>query len=175
MTLKAFFTASMLILLAAGVSLAGVGDRIRVTLKNGTSYTGTITKETSKTIVIETLVHNIPFKRTVARRNITESVALDAPAHPQGTKKKASDLKQPTPAEHNEREKNSHTLATRYMVIPIHEAIGLEDVNAPALTVTAMGIESALQYAKRKRIEHIVFSLDTPGGFLREEIGRAHV
>ena len=57
---------------------------------------------------------------------------------------------------------------TRYIVIPIHERIGVETLRDDPLTVTAKGIEEALKYAARKKIDHIVFTLDTPGGYIYE-------
>ena len=52
------------------------------------------------------------------------------------------------------------TAQERYLVVPMRGEIGS--------TVTAIGLERALEDARKQKIAHIVFALDSPGGKVEE-------
>lgn len=133
-----------------------------VTLRTGTEVRGTLIEETRTTIVVDTVLHNIPYKQTIRRTEIDSIEYVEtAPATRREARGAGDD-------DRSTEEDRDAPAQTRYLIIPIEGVIGIESIDAPPETVTAEGVAQALAYAKRRRVEHIVFTLDTQGGYINE-------
>lgn len=156
--------------LIAIAALAASADVI--TLKDGRVYEGKITERTPTTITIRTLVAGIAMDVEVLRADIKSIEEEDPPRGfpdddggggdtvetPKAPKAPAS--RRPAERDRPERPARRSPDGPSYLEIPIHGGFG-EDV-------TAAGVEAALLLARRRGVEHIVFTLDSPGGYLYE-------
>jgi len=147
-------------MLVAAHSFAGVGDPVRVILKSGEKIEGTLLDENSQEIVIETLLHNIRYKKTVQVRQIKEIEVLEEKINlpSKTTPSNTAPAKPDTP----------FTAPARYMLLPIHGNIGIDSVDDSVENATSPGIDAALRFARRRGIKHIVFSIDSRAGSPRE-------
>lgn len=121
-----------------------------VVMHDGTMYYGEVIEETEAEVVMKTKVANIV---TTVRLKRAEIQSIDRPNFGvregffEEKEKKAGDA-EPT------------VDASSYLLIPIKGTIGVE--------ATADGVEQALKDAKERSIRHIVFELDTPGGYVQD-------
>jgi len=152
--------AAMTLLLAAGAAL---GDR--VVMKDGRVFEGTITKETRTSVVIDALVANIRTTLTLSKRDIDsiEKGAFTPPPPPTPRREAPQRAERP-----RERERAAPSAGpTRYLVIPIEGTFG-EDIGPE-------GVAETINFASRRGVEHIVFRIKSPGGYVwaAEEIADA--
>ncbi len=139
---------------------AALGDI--VTLKDGLVIEGVITEATAGAITIDTLVANIRTTEEIPRFRIAsveyKPVPEDffeprRPERPEGTAERPASRERPDRA-------RADDTTTLYMIVPIVGTIGE--------TVTATGLADAFRQADRRGIGHIVFTVDSPGGYLFE-------
>ncbi len=156
-----------------------------VTLKDGTVYEGTVTSENAAQVVIEIVISNIKTTKTFPRykvRSVEYKPLPDDASDERDTvpDDESQDTSSPLPSEEelvgednddDSVDRNPLTarerLAARkrrvlYMEIPINGAIG-ELSNA-------YGLRNALKQAERKGVQHIVFTIDSPGGFVYDAV-----
>ncbi|MEM0982530.1 MAG: hypothetical protein AAGI17_01125 [Planctomycetota bacterium] len=138
---------------------------------SGQRYEGKITSETGAGVTIDTLIAGIRAEITVARRQVKSVEYKPLPegfwegkSESQTKKEESEKSKADDKADRNaERRARAERMraernAPRYAVIEAHGGIGNE-VNNHAL-------EKALGDAKSRRIEYVIFSIDSPGGYL---------
>lgn len=140
-----------------------------LTLKDGTVYEGVITKENRAEVVIEITIANIKTTKTFPRYKVK---SIERKAVESSTDKDESSKKETTPEQKTENapkrnttrkeSAGSSTPRDNYIVIPVNGTIG-EDTNA-------YGLKKTLELAVRKNIKHIVFSIDSPGGYVYDAV-----
>ncbi|MBL4591238.1 MAG: hypothetical protein JKY96_04695, partial [Phycisphaerales bacterium] len=151
-----------------------------LTMRDGSTIEGEILSESRTKVVIKTRVSNITTTKTISRRQIKEVLHQPLPDGFWGAPKKSKP--DPKPVETNDdadekvvddqaedlpeprktRRGNAKADRTHFAVVPIVGGIGSE--------VNAYGLRKALTNAKRKRIEHIVFTIDSPGGYVYQAV-----
>jgi hypothetical protein len=149
-----------------------------VTLKDGTIIEGVVVKENGAQVVIEVTIANIKTTKTYPRYKV-KSIEYK-PVEPEeadikhGEESKQSDdgqadketthtpRRSTTRATRKRSPRASANSKTRYIVIPVHGTIG-EETNA-------VGLERALSQASKKQVEHVVFEIDSPGGFVYDAV-----
>lgn len=149
--------------LAFALSLwTGVADAAtRLALKDGREFIGEIVKETQYEVTIRATISGITAEFTFDRSEIAkiedyQPQTIDPSLlAPKDDPSKDNDAAQP------------FVHPTYYMEVPITGEIGI-DPDTLSDAVTAEGMEDALNFAKRKKIKHVVFVVDSPGGYLRE-------
>ncbi|MFG0275375.1 MAG: hypothetical protein ACF8QF_09995 [Phycisphaerales bacterium] len=152
---------SRLLLCWVGVLLlAAVASADRVVMKDGRVFEGTITKETRTSVTIDAVVANIQTTMTLSKREI-ESIekgpAPSAAPAPTQTRERepARELRRDRTPTRSRRATSGES--ARYIVVPIHGVFG-EDIAPP-------GVADAIQFAARRNIDHVVFHIDSPGGY----------
>lgn len=155
--------------LAASFSSADI-----ITLKDGTVIEGVIIKETGAEVVIETTISNIKTTRTFPRYKIKsiEHKAIETnddkkEDEENPTSNEVADDLEDDDSESASRSRRSPTKRdagprTTYIVIPIDGVIG-EGTNVH-------GLRNALTQASRKKISHVVFTIDSPGGYVYDAV-----
>lgn len=148
-----------------------------LTLKDGTVYEGVITKETRAQVVIEITIANIKTTKTFARYKVKSiehkpvETAQDATDQVDTDDKVDSDDTTNTPRTTDRPRRNTARKRTprpsadslnNYIIVPIKGTIG-EETNSN-------GLKKTLQLASRKRIKHIVFVIDSPGGYVYDAV-----
>ncbi|TVQ32686.1 MAG: hypothetical protein EA376_04795 [Phycisphaeraceae bacterium] len=135
-----------------------------VTMHDGRVFEGRIIKESNARITIETTVSNIATQLTLRRVHIAsieeiELVADDAPDTVMEATEELPALA-PAPADSGLGRPAPINAAdiTRYLLIPIHGQYGVD--------VLPDGVSQSLDYAARRGVEHIVFDVDSPGGYI---------
>tara|TARA_R110002111_G_C5964478_1_gene369768 strand:+ start:107 stop:1504 length:1398 start_codon:yes stop_codon:yes gene_type:complete len=145
-----------------------------LTLKDGTVYEGVITKENRAEVVIEITIANIKTTKTFPRYKVKsiEHKAVETPAEEKPSESK-KDLDTDSENDSNKtsresiREQSTKMRVsaadrTPFMVIPVIGMIGVE--------TNANGLRKALHQAKRRKINHIVFTIDSGGGFVYDAV-----
>ncbi len=161
--------AATLLLLPASLARAD-----RVVLHDGRSFQGEITEQTRDSLTIRARVGSITTTLTFDRSEISQIIeeaeseepeaepAVDAPPGDPGSTssgQRAETIeRRPSPALPGGRSTRPIVERTHYVVIPIHGTIGVQ--------AQAEGVRLALDRAFRTKIDHIVFHIDTPGGYL---------
>ncbi len=157
------------------------GDTI--TMRDGRVYEGTIVEESSSSVVIETEVSRIKSTLTLRRRDI-HTIEIgpvgDTDADGEGGGADAADdggdaassephVEAPRATRATPRSRDTRApdagggpAAGRYMVIPATGVIGVE--------VTAPGIADAFDDAEKLGATHVVFVIDSPGGYIYEAL-----
>ena len=149
-----------------------------VTLKDGTVIEGVIVKENGAQVVIEITVANIKTTKTFPRYKVKsiehKPIETNAADKDQGddsqtdteTPAKIDTTRTPRRSTNRASRKRSPRAnansKTRYIVIPVHGTIGVE--------TNADGLEKALLLASKKKIKHIVFEIDSPGGYVYDAV-----
>ena len=145
----------------AALVMAASASADRVVMKDGRVFEGVITKETRTSVTIDAVVANIPTTMPLSKRDIESIEKGAAPAAPSGSpasapeRDSARDTRRERAPSRDRRAAPSET--TRYIVIPIHGVFG-EDIAPP-------GVADAIQFAARRGIDHVVFHIDSPGGY----------
>lgn len=156
--------AAMTALLAAGAAL---GDR--VVMKDGRVFEGTITKETRTSVVIDALVANIRTTLTLSKRDIDsiEKGAFTPPPPPTPRRETPRRAERPRERERAAPSSAPSSGPTRYLVVPIEGTFG-EDIGPE-------GVVETIDFAARRGVDHIVFRVKSPGGYVwaAEEIADA--
>ena len=157
---------SLILMFAAGLVRADI-----VTLKDGTTHEGTVIKENRAEVVIETFVSNIKLTKTFPRYKVKsiEYKAYEVPEKEKKEEKPKVDREETEPdvEEADDRpsiEERRAAIKNRvlYMVIPVNGKIGVE--------TNANGLRNALTMARRKKAKHIVFTIDSGGGFVYDAV-----
>jgi hypothetical protein len=149
-----------------------------VTLKDGTIIEGVVVKENGAQVAIEVTIANIKTTKTYPRYKV-KSIEYK-PVEPEEVNKKQAEESKPSGDTQADKD-SSHTprrsttratrkrsprasanSKTRYILIPVHGTIG-EETNA-------VGLERALSLASKKQVEHVVFEIDSPGGFVYDAV-----
>ena len=165
-----FFMRSLIIaFLALAVSLSKADI---VTLKDGTTYEGVVTKESRAEVVIEITIANIKTTKTFARYKVKSieykpvETASDDSKDTKTDEKTTDDDRSSSPKSNSptrtRRVQASKASRTNYIVIPIEGMIG-EQTNAD-------GLEKTLRLAARKKIKHVIFAIDSPGGYIYDAV-----
>ncbi|MFG0257878.1 MAG: hypothetical protein ACF8GE_08260 [Phycisphaerales bacterium JB043] len=136
-------------------SFGVLGDTIR--LKDGRVFEGRVLKETRTSVEFEALVSNITTVMTFRKREIESiergEVVVPARRDRAGTPERSrgrTTSRRPSASPGGD--------AVRYLEIPLEGTFG-EDI-APE------GVRDALDFAKKRKIEHVVFRLKSPGGYV---------
>lgn len=152
--LIALATAAILL----GASLAPA-DVIR--MKDGREFVGEIVEEKSRTVKIDTKIANIRSTVTLHRREIA---SIEKGPLPDGFwEDRPAERETARPARPAEREPSrpapadrSPSAEVRYLEIPIEGQFGVD--------IIPVGVANALDQAKRRGVEHIVFRINSNGG-----------
>ncbi len=157
----------ILAFLALAVSL---GQADIVTLKDGTVIEGIVVKETGAEVVIEVTISNIKTTKTFPRYKVksierkpieTESADEQADAEKKTSPKSTTDRpKRSAPRSREPRPSKANR--TLYMVVPVTGMIGME--------TNADGLRKALSQASRRKIKHVVFTIDSGGGYVYDAV-----
>jgi ATP-dependent protease ClpP protease subunit len=127
-------------------------------LKDGRTFEGVVKQETRTAVVFEVMISGIRSEMTFRKNEvdrIEKGAVAPSPAPtntggPKGEERSRSSAPaRSKPATTSDR--------VNYLVVPIHGTFG-EDV-APA------GVVDALAFATRRGIPHVVFDIDSPGGY----------
>jgi hypothetical protein len=170
------FIACLIITLMA--TLASVSNADILTMKDGSIIEGKILSESRTKVVIETKISNIKTTKTLSTRQIEDITYKVLPddfwesdrpskkdkAKP-STKPKTDPLEPDLQIPQGEDKavtpkKNEPSTGDRvyFAIVPINGGIGTE--------VNAYGLRKALTNISRQRIEHAVFVIDSPGGYI---------
>lgn len=143
-----------------------------VTLKDGTIIEGVVTKETRAEVVIEITISNIKTTKTFPRYKVksiehkpveADSLDKDADSNETETSTPSTTTNRPGSKATKAREpRASQTPRTLYMVVPVNGMIG-EETNAD-------GLRKALTQASRRKIEHVVFTINSGGGYVYDAV-----
>lgn len=156
-----------------------------LTLKDGSVFEGKILEENGAEVVMEVVISNIKTTRTFPRykvQSIEYAEVEDAGQEQEETKPSPKPAgreslqdkdRKPELDDENEASDSSARATAReraaaranrtyFMRIPIEGTIG-EQTNAT-------GLKNALLQARRRGVSHIVFTIDSPGGFLYDAI-----
>jgi len=150
-------------LLAVVMLLSAIAARADVvTLHGGRTYEGRIVSETRSRITIDTRVAGIRTKLTLHKADVKAIERKPVPEgfwepEPRGEPEKAHDA-EPAPRAVEPAPARAH--ATRYLEVPVRGTFGVE--------VLAEGLRKALGRAVGTGAGHVVFMIDSPGGFLYE-------
>ncbi len=157
-----------------------------VTLKDGTVYEGVIIKETGAQVTMEVTIANIKTTKTFPRYKVKSierkpmEVESEKDDDQDGVQEDAQNTARDEDAD-TARKDNSDARRTprsrrgraepgqktSYMVIPVEGMIGMN--------TNATGLEKALKQAKSRRIEHIVFMIDSGGGYVYDAVATLKV
>lgn len=155
---------SILILVAAMISpQQAQADLLH--LKDGRVLEGRVTEETATHITFETMIANIRVVERVPRAAVK---SLEEKELPEGffdsrrgsrdSSDRETERRRPT-AERAGRASSGES-KTGYIVVPIKGTVGEE--------VTATGVRNALDAASKRQLRHVVFQIDSPGGYVYE-------
>jgi ATP-dependent protease ClpP protease subunit len=144
---------TLFVALAACLFVTGTAGADVLTLKDGRVFEGHILGETDAQVAIDAMVGSIRATVTFPKDEVKSMEKKDLPAGffaPPPADPRVSSPDQFTPDQ------------SLYLEVPIIGEIGKQ--------VLADGIASALSYARRHRIRHVVFHIDSEGGDLDETI-----
>jgi len=151
--------------LAAALSLLltslAAGDIVR--MKDGREFVGVIKKETASTIVIDTKVANIRTMLTLRKSNIANVERGDPPPGFLDDEPAAPTTNRPDRPRRREREEALRRSSVpdrpaQYIEIPIEGVFG-EDI-------VPVGVQESLEYAVRRDVQHVVFRINSDGGYV---------
>jgi hypothetical protein len=157
-----------------------------VTLKDGTVYEGTVTEENSAQVVIEIVISNIKTSKTFPKYKVrsveykplpeqetkeeeqvetSREIPVDLPAEVDSDEEEIEE-------EDDDRSSARDRLEARrnrvlFVEIPIRGLIGME--------TNARGLKNALSQASKRGVQHVVFTIDSPGGYLYDAIAALEV
>lgn len=169
---RVLHSAALLVLILT--STFAQGDLLA--MRDGRQIEGRILSETSSKVVIETKIANIKTTQTISKRDISEvtytPLADDFWETKRSPSSKGSDADETDddsvgpgaadePANDNGDEPETSD-RVYFGVVPIKGGIGSE--------VNAHGLRQALSNISKKRIEHAVFVIDSPGGYIYSAI-----
>ncbi|MEO1510748.1 MAG: hypothetical protein AAFU70_01630 [Planctomycetota bacterium] len=152
----------LMALLVAFAAAAADCDVIRLT--SGRVIEGRIVEESPEIVRIETMISGIratlryrPSQIDSIERKPLPEGFFDpkprTPEEPEAKPRPEPDRSPPAPAA-------ARTAPSIYAAIPVEGTVGE--------AITALGLETALEQAKRRRVTHVVFQVDSPGGYLYE-------
>lgn len=162
-----------------------------ITLRSGEKIEGKVLEVTRNDVKFETKVHNIRTTVTYRRAQVADIEYKELPAdfwgpgretppnttqpqtpppqpeQPETTKPEgveAPDNAEPDdePIEEPTRRGRRVDPASQYVVVPVKGTIGVE--------VTAHGLRAALLQTKGRGVKHVVFTVDSPGGYVFEAV-----
>ena len=144
-----------------------------VTLKDGTVYEGVIIKETRAQVVIEVSIANIKSTKTFPRYKVKsiehKPVENAEDSKPENDDKdidkpKTSTLRSTKRTARSTSKKSATSTSPKdnYIIVPILGMIGQE--------TNADGLRRTLKLAARKKVKHIVFTIDSPGGYIYDAV-----
>jgi len=143
-------------LLGALIANASIADV--VTLKDGRVIEGIIVLDSPSKVVIETMVGQFKTKLEFRKHEVASAVRKELPEgffNPGGAAKNKE--KKESPAR-EKRDRSDRTV--RYVEIPIEGKIGVE--------AQAEGVERALDTAINRGVQHAIFVIDSPGGYVAD-------
>ena len=150
-----FFRPSAMVcgLLIALTGLSGVAGADTVLMKDGRSFVGMIVSQDETNVVIDTMVSGI--RAPSLRLSVVETEEIQTGPVPDGffTAEPA-----PPPRSADAVDVQDHD--GLYLIVPIKGELGTD--------VIAGAVARAISYAKRYRVPHLVFVVDSPGGNLDE-------
>ncbi len=162
------------ILAAAALILTSFVQADVVRMKDGREFIGKILEEKSRSVVIDTKISNIRSTVTLQRREIA---SIEKAPLPDGFfEGKSEEAETPKPRETTRpapRESRPVTPAApsrpedvRYLEVPLEGGFGTE--------IFPIGVSEALNQAKRRGVQHIVFRINSDGGYIwaAEDIAR---
>lgn len=152
-----------------------------VTLKDGTVYEGKVAQEDGSRVVIEVVISNIKTTKTFPRYKVRSveykplEVEEEKPTENEGEKKTTPrDTPEPekvgmkapedagedkAPSRARPRSRLNREL---FVVIPVRGMIGME--------TNAAGLRNALSQSRKRGVQHVVFSIDSGGGYLYDAL-----
>ncbi|MEC9372678.1 MAG: hypothetical protein VYC34_02500, partial [Planctomycetota bacterium] len=143
----------------AALVFAAAASGARVDLLDGRSFTGEIVEETEKVVALRTVIAGIETTLELPRSLIAK---IDRAAIWERENEAAREERA-----RGERNDGAGGGLTSYLEVPIVGEIGVD--------VTANGVEHAIAFARRGGIQHIVFAIDTAGGYVEEAVKIAGV
>lgn len=167
-----------LIMLSLALALCCTQSRSDiVTLKDGTTYEGTVVSENRAQVVLEIIIANIKSIKTFPRYKVRSIEYEPAEGEEQEDENPAEIEPAQRPVEKETQVEDDSGSTARpsveerraavrnrvlFMVIPIEGTIGIE--------TNATGLRNALTQAKRKKAKHIVFTIDSGGGLVYDAV-----
>lgn len=163
--------------------LAFAGDLVCadfITLRSGERLEGKVLEVTRNEVKFETKVHNVRTTVTYRRGEVANIEYQELPADFWGpgrvTKPAATPAKEVVetdateqdagddqePIEEPTRRGRRVDPSAQFVVVPVKGTIGVE--------VTAHGLRTALAQTKARGVKHIVFTVDSPGGYVFEAV-----
>lgn len=143
-----------------------------ITLRNGDTVQGEVTEVTRTKVTIKTKLHNIATTQTFRRSEIEEIEYAPLPdgfwTSPRGDENEVADeatkpeVSETSPRDRTPRADRSRDPDHQYVVVPVKGGIGSE--------VTAEGVRRALGQSKTRGVGHIVFVVDSLGGYVYEAV-----
>jgi hypothetical protein len=138
------------------LSLSAQADRL--VLKDGRVLEGRVVKETRTSVEFEALISNISTVMTFSKRDIESIEKGEVPEKLTKKKAKSPSRERTTRTPVQRTREPVKQGAVRYLEIPIEGQFGVE--------IAPEGVRDTLDYAKKRGIEHVVFRLKSPGGFV---------
>lgn len=167
-------------ILAVIVALAAISTHTRadiVTLKDGTTHEGTVIKETRAEVVLEIVIANIKSTKSFPRYKVrsieykpvetaeeSRDEAEETPSKSTIPEVEEQAVEEDADDDQNQRVDRAAALRDRvlYMVIPVEGTIGVE--------TNATGLRNALTQARRKKAAHIIFTINSGGGYVYDAV-----
>ena len=140
-------------LVAAVLMLPKIVGADTVVMKDGRSFEGSIISEDDSVVVIDTMVSGI--RASSLRLNMADVEAIEKAPVQAGFF-----AAEPAPPLRKTGAVTAHHSDGLYLMVPIQGALGTD--------VVGDGVARSISYAKRYRVPHLVFVVDSPGGDLDE-------
>lgn len=171
------FLIAVLLMLSTSFAHADI-----VTLKDGTTHEGTVIKENRAEVVLEIVIANIKTTKTFPRYQV-RSIEYKPLESADATKEEEKDQQENADRDSTGRSGSDAQTEGRtdtedddsgtdrradlrnrelFITIPVEGIIGIE--------TNANGLKNALTQARRRKVQHIVFVIDSPGGYVYDAI-----
>ncbi|MEQ9616609.1 MAG: hypothetical protein RLN60_01095 [Phycisphaerales bacterium] len=149
---------AFLTLALTAVAIGDVGDVVEITLRTNDKVHGTVLEETPYKYVIETLISNIAFPKTIAKSDVREIRTIESSARKELEAVRRGEAPADFEDERRMVRRDAASNEGGYVVVPMNGAFG-EEVNAGVF-------RDALERAVDKDAELVIFHLESPGGLL---------
>jgi hypothetical protein len=150
-SLHAVMTSVLLVVVLALLSDVVVADTVH--MKDGRSFQGVIVSQDESAVVLDTMVSGIRASGLTLTMDQIERIE-------KGEVPDGFFSVEPAPPPRSANAVDTQDRSGLYLVVPINGELGTD--------VVAGGITRVIAYAKRYRVPHLVFVVDSPGGSLDE-------
>lgn len=142
----------------------GDDECARLTLRDGRQLVGRVIEETSTGVTFEVWIGDFRSSVVYPRSQVADLVPVrceEIQPDEADTATRIDDKAGPAAG-------GRAGDVIRYMLVPIKGGIGFDPDTCDAECVTAEGLRNALQRAKNAGIRHVIFYVDSPGGFTKD-------